>query len=92
VTKETSEDLDTGPALKMDQTQGDPSCLVSSLPSCQGVVWMQLADVNHQNLERRGLGADFSSWIQFLSSVVCNWAVFHHICFILISVMRGTAQ
>ena len=71
------------------EDEGDPSRLISPVPSCPGVVWMQLTDVNHQYLERRGLGADFSSRIQFLSNVVCNWAVFHHIRFILISVTRG---
>lgn len=67
----------------------DPSCLVSPVLSCLGVVWMQLTDVNCQYLERRGLRADFSSRIQFLSSVVYNWAVFHHIHFIKVSVTRG---
>lgn len=87
VTKETNKDLHT--ALKMNQMWGDPSCLVSPVPSCLGVVCMQLTDVNCQDLERRGLKADFSSRIQFLSSVVYNWAVFHHIHFIKISVTRG---
>lgn len=45
VTKETNQDLYTGPALKMNQMWGDPSCLVSPVPSCL-VVWMQLTDVN----------------------------------------------
>lgn len=76
-------------ALKMNQMWGDPSCLISPVPSCLGVVWMQLTDVNCQYLERRGLRADFSSWVQFLSGVVYSWAVFHHIHFIKISVTRG---
>lgn len=50
---------------------------------------MELTDVNWQDWERRGSRADFSSRIQFLSSFVYNWAVFHHIHFIKISVTRG---
>lgn len=89
VTKETSKDLVTSPILKMNQTWGDLSCLVSPIRSCLEVVWTQLNDVNHQYVGRSGLGAGFSSQIRFLSSVVCSWAVFHHTRFILMSVTRG---